>query len=312
MRSQVRRIGTLSGMELPVDLFSELSTDPLDLRQVLDARAYDALQPAETREQLFAAFGADPGYAFQRRGGAPLGASRPVPGNGETVSLVANPLDQMQPGVVRGKRHPAPAYPRLLEAGLSLRAFGDAHERNVGETDFRERFSRRAHLSLAAVDEDQVGGDALPARYPAVAPRKRLREGAVVVARLHAFDVVATVFAPAHVHAIVHHAGRHRGLAHGVADVEAFDALHGVGQAERLAQRREPRSLSAVLGELRLQGLKRVLPGHLEPGAALGRGTRVNAHAAFRVLAERGLELFDVELFADDQRRRYRPLQVKI
>src|SRR5437879_4705595 len=215
MRSQVRRIGTLSGMELLVDFFRELSTDPLDLRQVLYARAHDPLQAAEPREQLLAAFGADP-------------------------------------------------------------------------------------------------RDALPARYPAVAARQRLRESAVVVARLHAFDVVATVFAPAHVHAIVHHAGRHRGLAHGVAHIEAFDTLHGVGQAQRLAQRREPRFLGAVLGELRLQGLKRVLPGHLEPGAALGRGTRVNAHAAFRVLAERGLELFDVELFADDQRRRYRPLQVRI
>src|SRR5256885_1504949 len=111
MRSQVRKIGTLSGMELPVDLFSELATDAHDLRQVLDARAHDALQPAETREQLFAAFDADPGYAFQRRGGAALGASRPVPGNGETVSLVANPLDQMQSRVVGSKRHHALAYP---------------------------------------------------------------------------------------------------------------------------------------------------------------------------------------------------------
>src|SRR5882762_246219 len=310
MRSQVRRIGTLSGMEFPVDLFRELSTDPLDLRQVLDARPHDALQPAETREQLLAAFGADPGYALQRRGRAPLGASRPVPGDGETVRLVANPLDQVQSGVVRGKRHHALAHPQLLEAGLSFRALCDAHERNVGEADFRERFSRRAHLSLAAIDENQVGGDALPARYPAVAPRKRLRQGAVVVARLHAFDVVATVFAPGHVHAIVHHAGRHRGLAHRVAHVEAFDALHGVGQAQRLAQRREPGFLSAVLRELRLQGLERVLPRHLEPGAALRRGTRVNANAAFRVLAERGFELLHVQVFADDQGRRYRPFQV--
>src|SRR6266705_3200439 len=272
MRSQVRRIGTLSGMELLVDFFRELAADPLDLRQVLYARAHDALQAAETREQLLAAFGADPRNALQRRSGAPLGASRPVPGDGEAVRFIANPLDQMQPGVVGGKRHHALADPQLLEPGLSLRALGDAYERNVGESD--------------------------------------LRESALVVARPHAFDVVATVFAPAHVHAIVHHAGRHRGLAHGVAHIEAFDALHGVGQAQRLAQRREPRFLSAVLGEFRLQGLKRVLPGHLEPRAALGRWTRVNANAAFRVLRQRGLELFDIQLLADDQRPRYRPLQV--
>src|SRR5438552_8897606 len=310
MRSQARRIGTLSGMELLVDFFRELSTDPLDLRQVLYARAHAALQAAEPREQLLAAFGADPRNALQRRSGAPLGASRPVPGDGEAVRFIANPLDQMQSGVVGGKRHHALADPQLLEPGLSLRALGDAYERNVGESDLGERFSRRAHLSLAAVDENQVGRDALPAGYPSVAARKRLRESAVVVARLHAFDVVATVFAPAHVHAIVHHAGRHRGLAHRVAHVEAFDALHGVGQAQRLAQRREPRFLSAVLGELRLQGLKRVLPGHLEPGAALGGWARGDTHAALRVFGERCLELLDVQLFADDQRRRYRPLQV--
>src|SRR5947207_6129705 len=312
MRSQVRRMGTLSGMELPVDLFRELSTDPLDLRQVFDARAHDAFQPPEPREQLPAAFGAYPRNALQRRRGAPLGASRAVPGDGETMRLVANPLDQMQSGVVRGERHRTLANPQLLEAGLSLRALGDADERDIGEADLRERLFRRAHLSLAAVDENQVGGDALAARYPAVAPRKRLRQSAVVVARLHTFDVVATVFAPAHVHAIVHHAGRHRGLAHRVAHIEAFDALHGVGEAERLAQRREPRFLGAVLGELRLQGLKCVLPAHLEPGAALRSGTRVNANAAFRVIAERSFELFHVQLLADDQGRRYRPLQVML
>src|SRR3981189_799313 len=96
----------------------------------------------------------------------------------------SRPLDQVQSGVVRGKRYHALAHPQLLEAGLSFRALCDADERNVGEADFRERFSSRAHLSLAAIDENQVGGDALPARYPALAPRKRLRQGAAGVARL--------------------------------------------------------------------------------------------------------------------------------
>src|SRR2546425_11944164 len=94
MRSQVRKIGMLSGMELLVDFFRELATDPLDLRQVLYARAHDALQAAEAREQPLAAFGADPRNALQRRSGAPLGASRPVPGDGEAVRFIANPLDQ--------------------------------------------------------------------------------------------------------------------------------------------------------------------------------------------------------------------------
>src|SRR6266853_4724501 len=154
MRSQVRRIGTLSGMELPIDFFRELAADALDLRQVLDARADDSLQPAEAREQLSAALRSDSRDALERRRGASLGASRPVSGDGEAVRFVSNPLDQMQPGVVGGKRHHALADPQLLEPGLSLRALGDAYERNVGEADLGERFSRRAHLSLAAVDEN--------------------------------------------------------------------------------------------------------------------------------------------------------------
>src|SRR5882762_2437378 len=103
MRSHVRRIGTLNGMEFLVDFFRELATDALDLGQILDASAHNALQPPEAREQLLAAFGADPCNALQRRGRTSLGAPRPVPGDSEAVCFVANPLDQMQSGMVGGK-----------------------------------------------------------------------------------------------------------------------------------------------------------------------------------------------------------------
>src|SRR5882762_11987028 len=102
MRSHVIRIGTLSGMELPVDFFGEVAADALDLRQVLDARAHHPLQPAEVREQLFAAFRSDSRDALERRRGASLGASRPVSGDGEAMRFFSNPLDQVQPGVVWG------------------------------------------------------------------------------------------------------------------------------------------------------------------------------------------------------------------
>src|SRR6267143_6880715 len=130
MRSHVRRIGTLSGMEFLVDFFGQLAADALDLRQVLDARAHDALQPAEAREQLFAAFRSDSRDALERRRGASRGASRPVSGDGEAMRFVSNPLDQMQPGVVGGKSHHALAHPKLFESGLSLRTLCNAHERN--------------------------------------------------------------------------------------------------------------------------------------------------------------------------------------
>src|SRR5712691_10889708 len=151
MRSQVRRIGTLSGMEFPIDFFRELAADALDLRQVLDARADDSLQPAEAREQLFAALRSDSRDALERRRGTSLGASRPVSGNGEAVRFVSNPLNEVQSGVIGRKRDRMLADPQLFESGLPLRTLGNAHERNVGETDLRDRFPRRTHLSLAAV-----------------------------------------------------------------------------------------------------------------------------------------------------------------
>src|SRR2546425_6483682 len=312
MRSQVRRIGTLSGMELLVDFFRELATDPLDLGQVLDARADHALQPAEPRQQLPAALGADPGDALQAGSRAALGAARAVAGDGEAVRLVADPLYQVQASVVGRKPHRALADPQLLQARLSLRPLGDADQRDVGEAGLRQRLFCRFHLPLAAADEDQVGADALPARDPAVAARERLSQRAVIVAGGDALDVVAAVFAAAHVHAVVYHARGYRRLAHGMTDIEAFDSLHRIREPEPFAQRGEPRPLSALLREPRLERLQRVLLRHLEPRAALGRGPREDAHAALRVLGEGRLELPRVELFADHDHGRHRSFQIML
>jgi len=92
-------------------------------------------------------------------------------------------LDQVQSGVIGRKRHRTLADPQLFEPRLPLRTLGYAHQQEVGQTDLCERFPRRVDLSFAAVDENQVGRDPLPACDPAVAARKRLSQGAVVVAR---------------------------------------------------------------------------------------------------------------------------------
>src|SRR5882672_10794083 len=101
MRSQVRRFGTLSGMELPVDLLGELAADALDLRQVLHARAH-ARDPLE------------------RGRGAALRAAGAMPGDGEAVRLVADLLDEVQPRMVRRQPHRLSSDPQLLQARLAL------------------------------------------------------------------------------------------------------------------------------------------------------------------------------------------------
>src|SRR5579864_3658264 len=87
MRSQVRRLGTLSGMQVPVDLLREPAADAFHLREVFDARPHHALQPAEAHQELLAALGADARDALQRGGHATLGAARAVAGDGEAVRL---------------------------------------------------------------------------------------------------------------------------------------------------------------------------------------------------------------------------------
>src|SRR5882672_7154931 len=168
MRSQVSRLGTLSGMELPVDLLGELAADALHLRQVFHARTHHALQSAEPRQQLFAALRAHSRNALEARGGAPLGAPRPVPRDRKPVRLVANVLDQVQPGMIGREPHYALADPQLLQSGLALRALRDSYERDIRNSDFGESRSRGAELPLAAVDEDRIRSDALSARDAAV------------------------------------------------------------------------------------------------------------------------------------------------
>src|SRR3546814_19840481 len=62
---------------------------------------------------------------------------------------------------------------------------------------------------------------------------QRLVHRRVVVARLDPGDVVAPVLAAHRAVGVEYHARGHRGLAHGVADVEALDARRQVGQADR-------------------------------------------------------------------------------
>src|SRR5215831_10567957 len=196
IRSHVSRFGTLSGMELPVDLLGELAADAFDLGEVLDARAHHPFQAPEPGQQLLAPLRAHAGDALERGGGAALGAPRAVPGDGEAVRLVADVLDQVQPGMIGRQPERTLADPQLLEPGLALRALRDADQRDIREADLGERGLRRADLPLAPVDENRVGRHALPARDPSIAARERLVERAVVVARREALDVVAAVFTP--------------------------------------------------------------------------------------------------------------------
>src|SRR5258706_12597807 len=118
IRSQVRMLGTLSGMQLPVDLFGERAADPVDLREVRDARAEHAAQAPEAREELPAALASDPGDALERRGDAALRAPRAGPGDREAVRFVAYFLYQVQSQVIRRQGERPARDPQLFESRL--------------------------------------------------------------------------------------------------------------------------------------------------------------------------------------------------
>ena len=72
--------------------------------------------------------------------------------HGESMRLVANLLDEEQPGCVRGKRDRLVAIARVQEFFL----LGDADRYQIGQPEFLERRVRRAQLAFASVDDDEI------------------------------------------------------------------------------------------------------------------------------------------------------------
>src|ERR1051325_1790665 len=276
---------------MPVDALRERPADAFDLGDVVDRRRLHAAQAAEVLDQRLPALRADARDLVQHRGGARLAAARAVPDHGEAVRLIADRLDEMQPGV-RGRELQASRLrldDELLHPGLALRALGDPDHAYLVQAEVGEHAARDADLTLAAVDEDEIGhlagfgGDAL------VAALEHLAHRAVVVPGRDAANVEAPVLRLLHLLAVVDHARSHRRLTHRVADVEALDAARALGKRERLAQRREARLLrGAVAHALRDRELG-VLARHVEP------------HSALAVRWTHGMDVFQLHRLAGDQ-----------
>src|SRR5687767_3881882 len=99
MRSQVRTLGRLSGMQLLVNSLREFAADPFHLTQFFHACRGDTTQAAETREQAVPAFGADSRDVFQGGMSARLGAANAMSRNREAVRFIPDLLQQMQSGM---------------------------------------------------------------------------------------------------------------------------------------------------------------------------------------------------------------------
>ena len=132
---------------------------PGHAREVVDARRLHALQAAEMREQRLALLRADAGDLLQRRRRARLAAPRAVALDREAVRLVADLLQQVQPGMIGRQVQHLVAIGKhdVLLAGLALGTLGDADQPRVVQPLLGQHLGGDGDLPLAAVDDEQVG-----------------------------------------------------------------------------------------------------------------------------------------------------------
>jgi hypothetical protein len=108
IRSQVSAFGKLryqarlfSGVEMLIDRFGKFPPQAADLNEIIDARTQDALHAAELLQQLAPFDRTQARNRLEYRLAVTLGAPAAVPGDRESVSLVAHPLDEVQGARVR-------------------------------------------------------------------------------------------------------------------------------------------------------------------------------------------------------------------
>ncbi len=215
-----------------MDVFGQLAADTFHPAQILDSSLAHAVKSAKGSQQVAAARGAYTRDVIQFRADSRLAALGAMAGDGEAVRFVADLDDEMERGRLSTQSQ-AFAHVRKdqrLETGLAPLAFRYTHHYHRLQPDLGKDRTRGADLTLAAVDQDQIRAHALARRNLAIPPLQRLTHRREVVTRRDAVDVVAAIFGTLHGAGFAYHAGRHRGLAHGVADVEALNALRSLIQ----------------------------------------------------------------------------------
>ena len=240
----------------------------------------------------------------------------PVVRDREAVRLVADPLQELQPGVVpvEQDRLRAARDEHLL---LALRERDHRHPRQAGGR--LHRLERRRELPLAAVDHDEVRDrrEALVVAVgiacvtqPREAPRDHLPHRREVVLAVEAPDRERPVVRLLRLRVDEH---GHRGddvAPLQVRDVEALDPHRQALEVERLAQaleRLDP-AQSLLLGRRRLVGERqlRVLGGELGEPLLLAARRRPHLDRCSAELGEEARERLGVgQVGRDDQLRRH-------
>src|SRR5438105_9827081 len=213
-------------MQVIIKTSGESRPDSGDLFKIGNAGPQYALQPTEVFQQLAALRRSEARNALQDRLVVTLGALAPVSRNGETVRLIANPLNQPRRRRVRFRnvriRNPEDEQPLLPR--FAVRPLGHTHERHIRKPQFLELFVYLGDLSQPTVDQQQVRRWNLAVPDPRIAPLERLAKCSVVIPGSHTGDVESPVFLLQRPLGSKDHARRNGPLTACVADIETFNA----------------------------------------------------------------------------------------
>src|SRR5580704_12270843 len=141
-------------------------TDAFDLHQVGDRGALDGFQRAEVMQQRAFARRSDAGDLLQAGLAHVACPARPVRADSETMSLIAQPLDEIEYRVARRQlERDAAREEEGFAAGVAVRPLGDGDEGNLGAELFQD-FAGRVELAQAAVDQNQIGPGGIFVIFP--------------------------------------------------------------------------------------------------------------------------------------------------
>ena len=179
---------------------------------------------------------------------------------------------------------------QLLLAGASRPALGDRDQRHLAQQlQFFQRLGGRAQLPFAAVDENQVRAFAVFLQHTTVSAQQGLAQRRGVVAGRDVGDVVPAVVGLHRPLRIEGHACADRALAHGVTDVETFNARRRFVQRQQVHQRMALRVDLVALFEMRAQVVGGVDARRVEPSGAV-RATVIFNCDAFIFRRQRRLQ----------------------
>jgi len=109
-----------------------LGPDTIDLHQIRDRGALDRLERAEVVQQRPLSRRSDAGDLLQAGLAQIALAARPVRTDGETMRLVAQPLDKIEHRIARRQlERVAAGKEEGFAAGVTIRPLGDGKERHV-------------------------------------------------------------------------------------------------------------------------------------------------------------------------------------